>query len=136
VADTYRWLDYQFLIEPPFLTSFFKGRGGVYVFAKPARYDGWLSLRTGPTRVFAERLRQEAWVPIYIGMATDLAQRLNLDRRAHWSAAQRLGATHVHLHFEPSRYRRGLIERQLIEEFDPPVNQRLRKKRAIRSGDL
>jgi excinuclease UvrABC nuclease subunit len=96
----------------------------------------WLPLRTGPAKYLAERLRQEAWVPLYIGMATDLAQRLNLGHRKHWEAVQRLGATHVHVRFERFRINRKLIERQLIEEFDPPVNILLRKKRWIRSNDL
>jgi hypothetical protein len=136
MADTYYWLNYEFLVAEPYLTSCFKRSGGVYIFAKPAPQDRWLHLRTGPNKYLAGRLRQEAWVPLYIGMATNLAQRLNLDHRAHWAAAQRLGATHVHVRFERFHVNRMLMERQLIEEFDPPVNRRLRKKRWIRSEDL
>jgi excinuclease UvrABC nuclease subunit len=135
MAEVY-WLHYRFFITAPFTTGCFQDISGVYIFAKPAAHDRWIELKVGTTKALAKRLQREFWVPLYIGQATNLAQRLRLNHREHWATAERLGATHVHICFVPQPWYRSAIERQLIKEFDPPVNNRLRERRLIRADDL
>ena len=64
------------------------------------------------------------WFPLYIGQALSLSERLPTHEK--WSAAVRLGATHVHAMVVPLATRRDSIERQLIETFQPSLNRQLK----------
>jgi excinuclease UvrABC nuclease subunit len=64
------------------------------------------------------------WVPLYIGQADSFRNRI--PRHEQWLPATRLGATHVHALVVPLAANRDLIERQLIQLYQPPLNQQLR----------
>ena len=68
--------------------------------------------------------KDNKWFPLYIGQALSLSERLPAHEK--WSAAVRLGATHVHAMVVPLATRRDLIERQLIQSFQPSLNRQLK----------
>ena len=62
--------------------------------------------------------------PIYVGKAESFKVRLpNHDR---WAEAVRFGATHVHAMVVPQEANRQLIEAELIQCFQPPLNVQLK----------
>lgn len=74
--------------------------------------------------IFAGVNAYRQWVALYIGQAGSLADRFrNHDR---WPEAQRLGATHVHALVVPLQSDRDLIERSLIQTYQPRLNQHFR----------
>ena len=98
---TCKWRSYSFEIHQ--MEGEWNDIGGVYIFA-------YLS---NPT----DRL----WSAVYIGQTKSFATRL--PSHTEWEEAQLLGATHVHaLSVGPAATRKR-IEKELIEAFDPPLNE-------------
>jgi len=64
------------------------------------------------------------WIAKYIGKTEDFNARI--PRHERWEEAVRLGATHVHARIETNAIQRMLIERDLIQRFQPPLNDQLR----------
>lgn len=62
--------------------------------------------------VFAKQNAFGEWVPIYIGEG-DLSDRCT-DRHHQWSCIRSKGATHVHVHFNPSKISRRTEEEDLL----------------------
>ena len=70
--------------------------------------------------IFAGQQSDGRWRPIYVGETTSFAQRI--PTHEYWSEAVRLGATHVHARVEPEELTRALIEKELIQAFQPELN--------------
>ena len=64
------------------------------------------------------------WKAHYIGQAKSFKNRL--PSHESWSAAVRLGATHVHAMAVPLAANRDTIEEALIAAFQPPLNVQLK----------
>lgn len=84
-------------------TTTWNNEGGIYVFAY------WFGGQ---------------WRPLYIGQAESIMERFRSHER--WQEAVQRGATHVLILQEPSSRNRDLLERALIKELQPPMNQLLR----------
>lgn len=78
--------------------------GGLYIFA---------GLLTDPQGI-------DQWFPYYIGQTGDFSDRI--PNHEKWEEAVQLGATHVHARVVKTPLARGLIERELISSFQPPLN--------------
>ena len=64
--------------------------------------------------------QRNVWKPVYVGQADSIRDRLaNHDR---WDEARRLGATHIHAKAVSHEGSRLLIERELIQRFQPELN--------------
>jgi len=70
---------------------------------------------------------QNQWVPLYIGQAESFRSRFSAHEE--WGPASRLGATHIHALVVPQSATRDLMERELIQSYQPRLNtlQRYRK---------
>jgi hypothetical protein len=64
------------------------------------------------------------WMPVYIGKTNNF--KIRLPSHEKWEKAIQLGAVKVLAVVEESEYRRSLLEFQLIQHFDPPLNKQLR----------
>lgn len=97
--STVFWSMYAFTVHGPY--DDFPSKSGVYVFDKGSSAD------------------KKAY---YVGESGDLADRL--DNHEKWPAAARLGATHIHIRLVPEgeAARKGM-EKELIDEYDPPLNR-------------
>jgi hypothetical protein len=81
--------------------------GGIYMFCRSILLNGRI-----------------IWIPVYVGKTNNFKNRLpNHEKR---EKAVQLGAVKVHAVVEESEYRRSLLEFQLIQRFDPPLNKQLR----------
>ncbi len=64
------------------------------------------------------------WRALYIGQSASFADRPATHEQ--WQPAQRLGATHVHARVVRAQTDRDTIERELIRQYQPPLNTQLR----------
>jgi excinuclease UvrABC nuclease subunit len=101
--DKVKWKSYEFEVYDPDNTKW-NDVAGIYIF----------------TGLNARGL----WVPFYIGQAKSFADRI--PNHANWSAAARLGATHVHAMVVPLAANRDKIEAELIEAYQPALNVQLK----------
>lgn len=70
--------------------------------------------------IFAGLDPGERWLPLYVGASESLARRLaNHDQ---WTAAQELGATHIHAAVVQKKRERAMLEKALITTYLPPLN--------------
>jgi excinuclease UvrABC nuclease subunit len=99
-----KWSSYNFTIYDPAITTW-NDFGGVYIFAG------------------ANYLNQ--WTAYYIGQTNSFQTRLPSHDR--WEEARRLGATHVHALVVPQEATRLQIEQDLIQAFQPKLNQQLKE---------
>lgn len=60
------------------------------------------------------------WITLYVGQAESLAVRLPTHER--WPEAVRLGATHIHALVERRAANRDIIEKALIQAYQPRLN--------------
>lgn len=67
----------------------------------------------------------EQFKPVYIGQTNNFKNRLLHHEK--WEESARLGAQKVLAVVESLQIKRDLLERQLIQYFDPPVNKQLRQ---------
>jgi hypothetical protein len=74
----------------------------------------------GGIYIFTGVNAQNQWYPLYIGQAVSLAERLPTHER--WQEAVKLGATHVHAAAIPLAADRDRIEKALIGQFQPRLN--------------
>jgi len=65
------------------------------------------------------------WVPYYIGQTNSFADRI--PNHENWSAAVRLGATHVHARVESQAATRDRIKAALIAAYQPALNVQLKQ---------
>lgn len=100
MSGTAIWLNYQFEVFPA-LGTVWNPVPAVYVFAGVNEHRQWAAL--------------------YIGQAASLADRFRNHER--WPQAQRLGATHVHVLRVPNQADRDMLERRLIQTYQPHMNQ-------------
>ena len=92
------WRNFQLDIYD--FDAWWKDVGGVYIFSGFDYQNGW-------------------WVPLYVGETSSFRSRIpNHERRAE---AMNLGATHVLAMVAP-RGMRMVIERELIAQYQPPLN--------------
>jgi hypothetical protein len=66
-------------------------------------------------------IQSNLWYPKYVGLAESFKNRLTPNHE-QWYPAQMLGATHVHAMVVPQAGSRLLIERELIQKLQPPLN--------------
>lgn len=78
--------------------------GGIYVFALPESLYGWR--------------------PLYIGKASSFKNRLSNHER--WDEAVKRGVVHVHAKVVSREVDRDTIERNLIQRYQPPMNDKLK----------
>ena len=101
--STYNWGGCQFSVYD--LDADWNDVGGIYIFAK-------------------RRLTNlvDPWLALYVGQAKSFADRIP----AHevWPGARDAAVTHVHALVEDSVSIRTSIERGLIQEYQPPLNDR------------
>jgi excinuclease UvrABC nuclease subunit len=74
--------------------------------------------------IFAGVNSLNQWESYYIGQADNFQDRIPSHEK--WDKAQSLGATHVHAKAVSQQSQRDLIERQLIQAYQPSLNQQLR----------
>lgn len=99
---TITWLTYEFIIYQP--ATQWNNVAGIYIFAG-------VNL-------------QNQWVPYYIGQCDSFQNRI--PSHEQWDKARSLGATHVHAQGVPLAADRDLIERQLIQAYQPCLNTQLK----------
>lgn len=99
-SRTVFWLNYPFFVE--FRSSDWHELPGVYVFAKLMNGEGELE-------------------PLYIGETNNFATRFPSHEK--WASAARLGATQIHAMVVSDEECRKQIERELIDYYDPILNQ-------------
>ena len=97
------WSTYEFTVYD-YATTEWNDVAGVYIFASVAPQNQWRAL--------------------YIGQADSFKTRFSSHDR--WPEAQRSGAKHVHCLSVPLAANRDTIERQLVRQFQPPLNQHLK----------
>ncbi len=77
---------------------------------------------------FAKRLPNGKFTPLYFGESDDLEARV-ISRHEKWDDAIKLGVTHVMGHTTPAGEQIRLAEeRDLIEDWNPPLNVQHRQK--------
>jgi len=96
---TCNWSAYPFTIYE--MGGIWKAVGGVYIFAGPGSEPG-------------------KWKAYYVGICDSFRDRCPTDE--HWAEAVQLGATHVHARVVPRQLERDKIEKQLIFDYQPPLN--------------
>ena len=74
--------------------------------------------------IFAGLNQANRWVALYIGQCDSFADRIPSHER--WAEAARLGATRVHAMVVPQAANRDTIEAELIQTFQPRLNDQLR----------
>lgn len=96
------WGGYAFtVIENP-ENAAWNDVAGVYIYAKLDATGRW-------------------WQPLYIGETSSFKRRLTVQHE-RWQEAKMKGVSHVHARVVANQYRRVAIERQLIESFEPTMN--------------
>lgn len=104
MSDTAIWLTHVFTVYPHAGTTW-HNVAGIYIFA-------------GVTR-------QNQWVPLYIGQCDSYQNRI--PSHEQWDKAQSLGATHVHALVVSKQADRDVIERALVQAYQPPLNAQLKQ---------
>ena len=66
-------------------------------------------------------IQNNFWYAKYVGVAESFKNRLGPSHE-QWAAARRMGATHVHAMVVRQAATRLLIERELIQKLQPPLN--------------
>ena len=100
--ETAYWLTYEFKVYDP-LTTTWNDLPGVYIFAKVNEFTNrWKALYIGETESFKKR-------PLGSG-------------HEKWADALRLGATYIHARVESHKATRLAVERILIDQENPPLN--------------
>lgn len=102
MSDKISWLSYEFGVYPH--SANWSDAAGIYIFCGLSQ--------------------QNRWVPLYIGQATSFHDRLPAHEQ--WNPARKHGATHVHAKVVPHQSQRDLIEKLLIQTFQPPLNTQLK----------
>lgn len=92
------WRNFRF-IPYDFYTTLWNDVGGVYIFGGFDPQNGW-------------------W-PLYVGETGSFRSRMPCHER--WAEAVGLGATHVLAMTVPA-VTRAMVERELISEYQPPLN--------------
>ena len=64
------------------------------------------------------------WRAFYIGQTNSFRDRI--PNHENWTAAVRMGATHVHAMVVSQAANRDGIEQKLVETYQPPLNVQLR----------
>lgn len=104
MGNTLQWLSYHFHVCDYY--GDWKEVGGVYIFT------GFNLLTYG-------------WQhPSYIGESGNFRKRMADHEK--WNRAVALGATHVHAMVVEQESQRIAIEQELIQAYDPPLNDKLR----------
>lgn len=98
MPDTVTWLTHEFTVYNYGAT--WNEVAGIYIFAGINSAGRWQALYIGQCDAFCNR------VP----------------NHEQWSAALRLGATHVHARVVSQAATRDALEQQLIQACDPPLN--------------
>jgi excinuclease UvrABC nuclease subunit len=78
----------------------------------------------GGVYIFAGITPQNIWLPLYIGQASSLAKRLSGHER--WASATMHGAKYIHALAVPNESERFLIEKKLIQLYQPKLNSQLK----------
>ncbi|MFA6051952.1 MAG: GIY-YIG nuclease family protein [Methylobacter sp.] len=68
--------------------------------------------------------QKNLWIPLYIGQTENFRNRLPLHEQ--WNHARKLGATHVHAKAVSQQSQRDILEKQLIQLFQPKLNIQLK----------
>lgn len=80
--------------------------------------------------IFAKRSSPTQWTALYVGEAGSFKTRLTPSHE-EWPKAIKLGATHVHaLAVVELESVRKTAEKDLIQQLNPPLNQKYRLRRA------
>lgn len=103
VVNQVLWLNHPFHICA--FSGSWRDVGGIYILSGICPVNGW-------------------WLAYYIGQTDSFRNRIPLHER--WNEAVLRGATHVHAMEVPQAAQRALIERALIEAYQPPLNTQLR----------
>ncbi len=74
----------------------------------------------GGIYIFAFVNRERLWQSLYIGTTENFDDRFSYHER--WAEAMRRGATHIHAMVVPHEANRQLVEEQLVQLFQPPMN--------------
>ncbi len=103
MSNTVQWLSYQFHVCDYY--GKWREIGGVYIFT------GFNLLTYG-------------WrLPSYIGESGNLRERMSGHEK--WRQAVALGATHVHVMVVEQAFQRIMVEQELIQAYNPPLNDTL-----------
>lgn len=100
----------RFIFEVYDYYSLWEDIGGIYIFSK------------------CKDQINNIWVPIYIGQTSSFKQRLRENSHEKWFHASRLGAHAVLATVERLQLKRMATEFELIQEFDPVLNEKLKPK--------
>ncbi len=103
MENTVAWGSYEFTVYDPQETNWHEV-AGLYIFA-------------GFVRDHEDVLR---WHAYYIGQTEDFSN--HIPNHEEWSAAQLLGASHVHARTVERPEERNRMERRLIRKFRPFLN--------------
>lgn len=102
MAETYKWLNWDF--EAFKIDAKWAQFAGVYIFARVNQLTG-------------------KWEPLYVGETTNFVTRPVGYGHEKWQEALELQITHIHAIEVSGELTRHLIERRLIEHFNPPLNR-------------
>jgi len=102
MSDKINWLDAEFTIGD--LNTKWKDIPGIYIFC---------SINA-----------QNQWTPIYVGQASSLHDRISSHDRL--DEARRLGCKSIHAKVVENQAQRDLLEKRLIQAFQPPLNTQLK----------
>jgi excinuclease UvrABC nuclease subunit len=100
--NTVRWLSYDFTVYAP--TKSWNDVAGVYIFTGVNNLNQWVALYVGQTDSFRNRIPSHE----------------------QWNPAVRLGATHIHAMVVPLAATRDIVERELIQAYQPRLNAQQR----------
>jgi excinuclease UvrABC nuclease subunit len=95
--NTAKWKTYEFGIFEKQIS--WNAVGGIYIFAGS---------------------RGGMWHPYYVGQADSFQSRIPSHDR--WDDARMVGATHIHAMVVEQSANRDKIEKELIGDFQPPLN--------------
>lgn len=98
---TAMWLGFAFEVHPPPSEVDWSEEPGLYLFVQPGTRGGLDAV-------------------LYVGETESLRTRLPTHDR--WAEARALGASQVHVREVQEDLERYLLEAQLIETFQPPLN--------------
>lgn len=100
--STYNWVGLEFSVYDN--NTNWNDVGGLYIFAAPNKLPG----------------PGDPWWPLYVGRTRSFRSRI--PSHEMWSAAVEWGATHIHALAEEDARERALLERLLIDELKPMLN--------------
>ena len=99
-------LEFEIFSKDDELPSF----GGLYIFCS-FDSDLWFLKKT--------------WRPLYVGETQSIADRVSPNHK-HWKEAVQHRLSHIHVHPEPQKNRRLDLEKQLIRDLQPKMNEKHR----------